>query len=133
MTINEMKETVYVYTSPTSGRPSPSMTNEMWQQKFELMKSIIIPSRFKKLVNQYQKESVYYDDDSYETYDGLTNWQTYSGYINDSLQDMRDGNRILAWYTYQIRDLLRFEHDRLRTRYNPKYQEFECWLSEEKL
>lgn len=129
MTIQELKDTMYVYTSPHSAAPSVHMTDAQWQEKFRLMKQTVRPSGLRRMPGSRICEAVYRPDGWHDTYDGITNWQMYAMYINDTLSQLRLGETAYAWFTYQIRDLLRFEHERLCSRYCPRDRMWTLWLS----
>lgn len=128
MTIQELKDTIYVYTSPDSAAPSVHMTDPQWQQKFRLMKQMVRPSRQRRMSGGHTSEAACRGGIRSGTYDGATNWQTYAMYINDTLSQLRSGETAYAWFTYQIRDLLSYEHDRLCSRYCPQDRMWILWL-----
>lgn len=128
MTIQELSKTIYLNTGPHSAAPSINMTDAQWQEKFSLMKQMVRPSADHQITNSHSQEPFYWNEDLQDSYDGITNWQSYSLFINDSLRQLRRGEICYAWFTYQIRDLLRFEHDRLRTRYTPQDRMWVLWL-----
>lgn len=129
MTIQELKDTMYIYTSPGSAAPSVHMTDAQWQQKFRLMKQTVRPSGQKRMSGSYTSGPAY-GGSRYSTYDGATNWQTYAMYINDTLSQLRAKETAYAWFTYQIRDLLSYEHDRLCSRYCPQDRMWVLWLED---
>lgn len=128
MTIQELKDSMYVYTCPHSAAPSEHMTDAQWQEKFQIMRQIVRPSTHRRMIGGYSSEAMYRLSEWHDAYDGITNWQSYALYINDTLSQLRLGETAYAWFTYQIRDLLRFEHDRLRSRYCPGDRMWVLWL-----
>lgn len=128
MTLDELRR--YAQTSPTSGRPSYNMTDAQWQEKFKIMRGVTPQSTRAKMGGQYSREGGSWNEDN-GSYQGATNWQNYVFYINDILKEIRDGKIEYAYFTYQIADLLRYEHKRLRTRYIQKDQYWEVWLERE--
>lgn len=128
MTIQQLSETIYLNTGPHSAAPSPNMTNAQWQEKFTLMRRLVRPSADSHITNSYSKEPFYWNEELQDSYEGITNWQSYSLFINDTLRQLRRGETCYAWFTYQIRDLLRFEHNRLRTRYARQERMWTLWL-----
>lgn len=130
MTIPELKSLCYINTSPTSGRPSPNLTDSQWQQKFLLMKSTATPSTKKKMSTSESKESGTWNEETRGTYHGATNHQYYCSYINDILRTIRSGDKDFCYFTYQVADLLKYEMDRLMTKYVPDETGgyWEVWL-----
>lgn len=128
LSIETLKEFRYRDMSPTSGRFSIYMTDAQWQQRFELMRSMILPSIHKKLKRKYMEEPIYNIDEMPITYHGATLNQYYILFINDTLEQLRKGEICECWFVYQIHDLLRFEHDSLRTKYIPESQTVQIWL-----
>lgn len=129
MTIQELSKTLYLNTGPHSAAPSMNMTDAQWQEKFRLMKQLVRPSVNSHITNSYSAEPFYWNEELQDSYDGITNWQSYSLFINDTLRQLRRGETCYAWFTYQIRDLLRFEHERLHTRYAPRERMWTLWLA----
>lgn len=120
-----MKQLLWVNTPSYSARPSTKMTNSQWQQKFQIMKVNTIPSKEKKLISCVGSSRDY----------GLTGgdyqetaYVRYKQYINDVLRTIRMGHEDYCYFTYQIKELLRFEHERLKTRYIPSDQLWIVWL-----
>lgn len=128
MNLDDMQKSFWAATSSQSGRPSSVMSDAQWQLKFETMKKDVTPTSRKRYGGLYATDPGTHDSRRYGAYIGSTNYQNYCGFINDALSAMRHGNRTLCFYTYQIADLLRFEKDRLQTRYIPEDEWWECWL-----
>ena len=114
--------------SNTDGRPSEHLTDETWQNEFELRKLFITPysSKTKKLGGRFSRESTDRSEDNPHTYDGCTNWQSYCSFINDILYNIRGGQVDYCYYIYQIMDLAKFHLHDLKTRYCDGY--WEVWL-----
>ena len=128
LTIRDLQETRYNQTSHLSGRFSSTMTNKQWQNKFLLMKALVTPSQDYKLRYRDTFEKKYeHSDDDIEYY-GSTTWHYYVLFINSVLTSLRKGEVEYAYYCYQVRDILRFEHDRLQTEYLPSQQMVKMWL-----
>lgn len=125
MTLEELREMKII--SNTSGRPSPTLTNEKWQKEFAIRKLFIKPYKQKKnLSSRFSKEVGLWNEENQEKYDGATNWQQYCAYINDILDNIRTGQVDYCYFIYQIMDLLKFHFYDLRTKYCDGY--WEVWL-----
>lgn len=108
---------------------SEDMTDEQWQEYFKLMKLIISQSKQRRMSTRNWQFTVNgYRDDSQFAYHGETQWSRYCQFINSTLQAIRFGEYEYCFYIYQIADLLRFEHDRLRTQWLPEHKQFLVWL-----
>jgi len=107
--------------------PPANMTDEEWQGRFRAMRLLIEPSEQETALqdrpHDTPSESIYYGD---------TIWQQYCKFVNSILTSIRNGETDYCFYIYQVADLLRFEHDRLETRWVPEYQCFEVWLAADK-
>ena len=101
------------------GRPASTLTDKEWQQQFEVMKLYIAPHPKHITCLKAKKYNP-------KEYDGITNWQSYCWFINDVLSQIRLGHIDYCYFAYQIKDLLRFHHDTLRTKYCDGY--WEVWL-----
>ena len=99
--------------------PSPSMTDQEWQEYFNFLRANIKPSE-SKMMNRPNGRAKYLNSI-------LT--EQYSGFINDMLKGLRSGKKDYCYYIYQVTDLLRFEHDRLRSEYLPAYKCIKVWLA----
>ncbi len=121
------KLTGLAFLSP--GRPSTSMTDTEWQEKFILLKSLTTPFPKKngKLIG-YSKEMPLWKDETNGSCFGLTNWQNYCSFINDILSQIRRGRIDYCYYAYQIADILPFEYDTLKTHYNSNGRYWDIWL-----
>lgn len=126
MTLKELKEKKLI--SNSNGRPCAGLTDEKWQQEFQIRKFLLTPyeSGERKLGNSGSKESGVWNEETAGSYYGPTNWQAYCSYINDVLRNIRAGQVDYCYYMYQIMDLLKFHYEDLRTRLCDGY--WEVWL-----
>ena len=116
--LNNIKPTRITY-----GRPSSTLTDKEWQTEFSLMKLHVTPYKnITRMGGKYSRES----GREVKNYDGITNWQSYCSFINETLKYIRKGNRDCCFFAYQIEDLLKFHYDDLRTKYCDGY--WEVWL-----
>lgn len=108
--------------------PKEDMTNKEWQEYFKKMKTLVQQEKKRRMTlhtipmfaqNNHNSKTAYYGD---------TQWAKYREFINSILYAMRCGEQDYCFYTYQIADLLRYEHDNLRTRWLPEHQCFIVWL-----
>lgn len=117
------------YVSLTAGRPDYNMTDEKWQQRFAVMRLMTKQSRLKRMSASKANLISGHKDSEEFAYHGETLYSTYCSFINGVLSTIRvNGRHDYCYYIYQITDLLRFEHDRLRTKYLPESGCFEVWL-----
>lgn len=119
MNMQELQETKL--TRMSHGRPSYTLTDKKWQQQFQIMRLCTEPYRstsLKLVAKKYNPKE----------YDGITNWQSYCWYINDVLSNIRSGERDYCYFAYQIKDLLKFHYNTLRTKYCDGY--WEVWLEQ---
>lgn len=116
--------------SNSSGRPASWLTDDRWQNEFELQRVFIKPfppeRNITRLKGKYSKEKCGLSD---KPYYGTTKWQNYCTYINDVLRNIERGHVDYCYFVYQILDLLRFHHDSLRTRYVEDGEYWEVWLN----
>ena len=97
----------------SAGRPSSTMTNKQWQDRFAVMRLIVAPAKHSKMKSTKGSTS-----NPSLANDGVEpQWLRYRTYINSVLKEIRAGNEDYCYYIYQITDLLRYEHDTLRTEY----------------
>lgn len=124
MTFEDLQRLGRFNTSGESGRPSPTMTDKYWQQKFEVMRSIVtVSSRKTPPFGIWDRTS-----QTLVTYDGDPQYHYFITFIRSILASIRTGHRDYCFYTYQIAELLKYENDRLRTKYIPEDQMWEVWL-----
>lgn len=109
-----------------TGFPPANLTDESWQAMFRDLKNQIHSSKYTKLYGGSAHFRINGQLSLPET--GDTQFQHYKLYINDVLRQIRKGNIEYCYYIYQICDLLKFEHDALKTRYDPAGRYFEVWL-----
>lgn len=110
--------------------PPQEMTDKMWQEYFESMKLLTSQSKERKMNTSKTVLKVNGRNlESQCTYDGETQWERYCQFINSILRSIRRGECDYCFNIYHITDLLRFEHDRLRTRWMPDSQCFQVWLA----
>lgn len=129
----ELKEMKMV--NRAAGMPDPKMTDEKWQQYFLVLK-LLVKQEKEKMMRQSNSGFIINGqnmDDKVE-YKGDTSYSYYCRYINGVLATIRGRNGNApqvdyCYFIYQISDLLKYEHERLRTRYLPEYQCFEVWLN----
>lgn len=127
MTLEQLKYLKII--SNTNGRPSSNMTDEKWQKEFDIRKLFITPYKdghTKKLTVKYFSKKENWDEQTTDTCNYYTNWQSYCSYINDILKNIRSGQVDYCYFIYQIVDLLKFHYDDLRTRFCDGY--WEVWL-----
>lgn len=104
------------------------MTNEEWQTYFTKLRNKIKPISERRMRTTYSMWINGYKDISYFEYRGNTEWENYCKFINSILNAIRRGKSDYCFYIYQIADLLKFEHDRLKVIWLPKYQCFKVSL-----
>ena len=104
------------------------MTDEEWQEYFSELRDKIKPCSKKRMKTAYSIWINGYKDITYFTYCGDTEWQYYCKFINSVLSAIRRGENDYCYHIYQISDLLRFEHDRLKAVWLPNHQCFEVSL-----
>lgn len=116
--------------SDSKGKPNPLMTNTQWQEYFNIMKLSIQQSKNKRMKASSSPIVVnHYMADNQFTYCGETQWTKYRNYINSVLSAIRKGEYDYCYFVYQIADLLKYEHDNLRTLWMPEYGCFQVWLN----
>lgn len=110
--------------------PPAEMTDKMWQEYFTAMRLLTTQSKNRRMSTAHTRTTVNgYDVEYQSTYSGETQWHRYCQFINSILSAIRHGQRDYCFNIYQITDLLKFEHDRLRTEWIPKYRCFQVWLA----
>lgn len=126
MTLRELKEKKLI--SGGDGRPCAGLTDEKWQQEFQIRRFLLTPysNGERKLGRSCARESGVWNTATAGSYCGPTGWQAYCSYINDVLRNIRAGQVDYCYYMYQIMDLLRFHYEDLRTRLCDGY--WEVWL-----
>lgn len=104
------------------------MTDDEWQKYFEELRSNIKPYPKRYMETSYPILVNGYNGINYFAYCGDTEWQYYCKFINSVLSTIRKGEFDFCYHIYQISDLLRFEHDRLKAVWLPEHQCFEVSL-----
>ena len=89
-------------------------SDTQWQQDFLYIKEIIQPSSLSKM--KIIPESYHLNGE----YHGKTQYQYYCDGINDILSTIRRGEIDYCYHIYQIEDLLKYEHDRLKAEWLPE-------------
>lgn len=108
MNLQEFEQTYF-----HNGIPNKSLTASLWQEYFIELK------------NQLPIDI----DAPYPQTERSDEFQ-YGDFIYDVLDMLREGEeRDYCYYNYQVKDLLKFEPRRLRTKYIPEYQCIEVWLT----
>lgn len=105
------------------------MTDYDWQIYFNELRNKIKPSSERHLKSSGSISINGYNDFSQFTYCGDTQWQYYCKFINSVLSTIRSGECDYCYHIYQISDLLKFEHDKLKTEWLPKQQCFKVSLT----
>lgn len=111
------------------GKPNKNLTDTKWQKYFRKLslqteKQNIASMNIKQpkiIINGYNGTKQF-------SYQGESQYYRYCGFINDILENIRSGKHDYCYFLYQISELLKFEHDRLQTKYLSDYQCFEVWL-----
>ena len=85
-----------------TGKPPKEYSDSQWQHDFQFIKDKIKPSRFKRM--KIIPESV----SSYYSYHGKTQYQCYCTFINDILDNIRNGGIDYCFFIYQISELLKY-------------------------
>lgn len=118
--------------SLTAGKPESDLTDEQWQIYFAAMK-LQTKQSAESCMNTNLVPLTVNGQPLQSAYDGDTTYMYYCEFINSVLEVIRGTDdeapeHDYCYFIYQIADLLRFEHERLRTRYLPEYKCFEVWL-----
>lgn len=112
-----------------TGKPNKDMSDKQWQKYFNSMRLFVQPSVYKRM--NIRSPHIYinnYACDNQFEYQGETQWIYYKKFINDILSTIRRGEKDYCYYIYQIADLLKYEHDNLRSRWRTEEECFEVWL-----
>lgn len=115
-----------------AGKPDSNLTDEQWQLYFAAMKEQTKQSAECCMNTDFVQLTVN-GRPLQSSYEGDTAYMYYCEFINSVLDAIRGtGDEVpeheYCYFIYQIAELLRFEHERLRTRYLPEYRCFEVWL-----
>ena len=103
--------------------------DEAWQIEFEQLRARTVPTNKKKLPTKPDQVYISGADSKERLYMGDTQWSNYRAYINDVLDAIRGGEVDYCYFLYQIKELLRFERDDLRSRWDGENKCFEVWLN----
>ena len=120
---NERRYITIVSVLEKTGRPPLGYTDEQWQRDFDYLKSRIKQSSLTQMT--VIPELPYSPG---RTYHGKTQYQCYCDFINDILNNIRNGGIDYCFYIYQVAELLKFEHDDLQVRYLEKEKCFRLSL-----
>jgi hypothetical protein len=101
------------------------VTNEEWQELFEVLKCLVPPSGKSKME---QPKSYCYINGSKVSFQEETQWSRYCAFINSVLNTIRQGEQDYCYYIYQIKELLKYEHDNLAVTYLPEDECFCVYL-----
>lgn len=107
----------------TTGRPPENYTDLQWQQDFIRIKESINPSSLRKMKFSRDPNNPNY------TYHGKTQYQYYCSFINNILSTIRNGESDYCYCIYQVAELLKYEHDKLKTKWLEDCSCFELSLS----
>lgn len=113
----------------SAGQPPKDMTDEQWQKYFSRMVLLVKPSTEKQMNNRVKMTVNGRDISYYSSYTGETNYYYYQQTINTILSGIRKRKHDYCYNIHQITYLLKFEHDRLRTKWLPDSGCFEVWLN----
>lgn len=113
----------------SAGQPPKDMTDEQWQTYFSQMTSMVKPSAEKRMNSSAKMTVNGRDIGSQSGYSGDTNWYYYCQTINTILAAIRKKKHDYCYNIHQITYLLKFEHDRLQTKWLPDSGCFEVWLN----
>lgn len=106
------------------------LSNEDWQKYFEALRAVTEPSSEKKMKGGKGALSVNRRNiQNSENFCGDTTYYYYVQGINNILSAIRSGEPDYCWSLNQIKDLLRYERDRLQTEWKPEGKYFRVWLS----
>lgn len=114
----------------SAARPPAEMTDDQWQEYFQKMKALVRPINERRM--NYHNSSLTINGKRLKqqsTYSGETQWYRYCQYINSVLDAIRHNEHDYCYNIYQITDLLKYEHDRLSTKWLKDDACIEVWLS----
>lgn len=115
--------------SLTAKKPDKDMTDKEWQEYFGIMKTLIHQVKEKRMSCRTSPILINGYSDNQFTYQGDTQWTKYKEFINSILFAIRHGECDYCFYIYHIAELLRYEHDNLRTKWLPDDNCFQVWLN----
>ena len=115
--------------SLTAQKPDKDMTDKEWQEYFRIMKTLTHQVKEKRMSCRTSPILINGYSDNQFTYQGDTQWIKYKEFINSILFAIRHGECDYCFYIYHIAELLRYEHDNLRTKWLPDDNCFQVWLN----
>lgn len=115
--------------SLTAKKPDKDMTDKEWQEYFGIMKTLTHQVKEKRMSCRTSPILINGYSDNQFTYQGDTQWIKYKEFINSILFAIRHGECDYCFYIYHIAELLRYEHDNLRTKWLPDDNCFQVWLN----
>lgn len=115
--------------SLTAKKPDKDMTDKEWQEYFGIMKTLTHQVKEKRMSCSTSPILINGYSDNQFTYQGDTQWTKYKEFINSILFAIRHGECDYCFYIYHIAELLRYEHDKLRTKWLPDDNCFQVWLN----
>jgi len=115
--------------SLTAKKPDKDMTDKEWQEYFGIMKTLTHQVKEKRMSCRTSPILINGYSDNQFTYQGDTQWTKYKEFINSILFAIRHGECDYCFYIYHIAELLRYEHDNLRTKWLPDDNCFQVWLN----
>lgn len=124
MTLNDLKNI-----NLSAARPPAEMTDDQWQEYFNSMRLLVQPVKDRAMHCKRSSMTVNgrrLEDQS--SYNGDTQWYHYCQFINTVLSAIRHKEHDYCYNIYQITDLLKYEHDRLETRWLQEDRCIEVWL-----
>jgi len=102
------------------GLPSGT-TDDEWQEAFKVLKYLVSPSGKRRME---LPKSYCLVNGTKVSFQEETQWTRYCEFINSILNTIRQGEVDYCYYIYQIKELLKYEHDNLAVTYLP---EDECF------
>ena len=111
-----------------AGCPPESMEDSQWQEYFGAMRLLVVPYGEKKM----KTNGVEFIENGISVNGRKSvresQWYYYCQFINSILSSIRKGQTDFCFNIYHITELLKFERDRLRTRWIRENRCFEVWL-----
>ncbi len=112
-----------------AGCPPETMEDSQWHEYFAAMKLLVSPSGEKRMSTRGMEfrengKRVSGRDSTRQ----FSQWWYYCQFINSVLTVIRNGGKDYCFNVYQITELLKYEHDRLRTKWLKENRCFEVWL-----
>lgn len=126
-----MNNKEYTLGDLSARRPPEHWTDTEWQEYYKVMYSNTQQSsqwtmKKRKCYTTVNGRNI----DEQSSYCGDTQYEKYCDFINDMLKTIRQGLVDYCYYIYQVADLLRFEHENLRTEYMQEEECFKVWLEQ---